>query len=74
MTLAEYLAQPKITSVALARRLGVAHSTVLRWAEHRVPADRLAAVSDATGIPADELRPDLARAFDRPTPAPQAAA
>jgi DNA-binding transcriptional regulator YdaS (Cro superfamily) len=63
MTLADYLAQKGITSVAVAARLGVAHSTVLRWAEHGVPAHRVADVARVTGIPAAELRPDLAAAF-----------
>ena len=65
MNLATYLNQKGNTAVALAARLGVSHSTVLRWADGKVPvpAERLAAVSAATGIPAAQLRPDLAAAF-----------
>lgn len=65
MNLATYLDQKGNTAVALAARLGVSHSTVLRWADGKVPvpAERLAAVSAATGIPAAQLRPDLAAAF-----------
>lgn len=65
MTLAEYLAQPGKTAVAIAARCRVSHSTVLRWAENGVPAERLEAVAAATGIAAAELRPDLARVFAR---------
>lgn len=48
---------------ALAARLGIARRTLFVWKSQGVPADRLAAVSAATGIPAAELRPDLAAAF-----------
>jgi DNA-binding transcriptional regulator YdaS (Cro superfamily) len=63
MTLSDYLRQPGVTAVGLAARLGVDHSRVLRWAKGAVPAERVASVSAATGIPAAELRPDLAAAF-----------
>ena len=59
MSLAEYLTQKGVTAVALARRLNVAHSTVLRWAEGRVPAERVAALAEATGLAREDLRPDL---------------
>ena len=51
------------TAARIAEQMGVAHSTVIRWAERRVPASRLAELSRVTGIPANKLRPDLARAF-----------
>jgi DNA-binding transcriptional regulator YdaS (Cro superfamily) len=71
MTLAQYLDDKGNTAVALGRRLGVAHSTVVRWAANRVPAERVRAVADATGIPPHELRPDI---FPPPvTPADHAA-
>jgi DNA-binding transcriptional regulator YdaS (Cro superfamily) len=63
MTLTEYLKVPGNTSVALAARLGVAHSTILRWAAGRVPSDRVVDVARETGISAADLRPDLASAF-----------
>jgi hypothetical protein len=44
---------------ALSRAVGVSHSTVLRWCEGRVPAERVRAVAAHTGIPPHELRPDL---------------
>ncbi|MFH5924576.1 helix-turn-helix domain containing protein [Roseomonas xinghualingensis] len=61
--LAEYLSRPSVTAVALGAELNVSHSTVLRWAAGRVPADRVVDVSRVTGIPAAQLRPDLAAAF-----------
>lgn len=48
----------------LARALNVNKATVTRWAQGEIPPERLAEVSEATGIPARELRPDLAEAFD----------
>lgn len=44
---------------ALARSIGIDHAAVSRWT--RVPAERLFAVSRATGIPPEKLRPDLFR-------------
>ena len=48
---------------ALAAQIGIARRTLFVWKSQGVPADRLAAVSAATGIPAADLRPDLAAAF-----------
>jgi TorA maturation chaperone TorD len=42
---------------ALARVLGIAQPSVSGWT--RVPADRVAAIELATGVPRSELRPDL---------------
>ena len=70
MALQSYLEAKGNTAVGLAAKLGVTHTTVLRWAEGRVPAERVRAVSAATGIPPHELRPDL---FDAPTPDTKAA-
>jgi TorA maturation chaperone TorD len=41
----------------LARRIGIAQPSVSNW--DRVPADRLASVEAATGVPRAKLRPDL---------------
>jgi DNA-binding transcriptional regulator YdaS (Cro superfamily) len=62
MTLHEHL-QTRGAMSALSRALGVSPSTVLRWVDGRVPAERVRAVSAETGIPAHALRPDL---FDAP--------
>lgn len=44
----------------LAERLGLAHPSVLRWQRSgKVPAERVAAVEAATGVPRHRLRPDL---------------
>jgi DNA-binding transcriptional regulator YdaS (Cro superfamily) len=67
MKLAEYLRTHRGAASRIARDLRVRHSTVLRWAQRRVPAERLHAVSRATGIPPAALRPDLAAAFDATT-------
>jgi DNA-binding transcriptional regulator YdaS (Cro superfamily) len=49
---------------ALADAVGVSAPSIIGWRRRgEIPADRLAAVSAATGIPAAELRPDLAAAF-----------
>jgi DNA-binding transcriptional regulator YdaS (Cro superfamily) len=62
MTLQQHIARRGRLS-ELSRAVGVSHSTVLRWIESRVPAERVRAVSAATGIPPHQLRPDL---FDAP--------
>ena len=48
-----------LTLEQLGALLGVNKSTVLRWEEGRVPAERIVEVSNITGIPREELRPDL---------------
>lgn len=42
---------------SLADALGIFPSAILQW--DRVPAERVVAVEDATGIPRHKLRPDL---------------
>jgi transcriptional regulator with XRE-family HTH domain len=46
---------------ALASSFNVNKSTVLRWEEGRIPAERVLDVERITGIPRHELRPDLYR-------------
>lgn len=46
-------------SSALARRIRVRSQAVSQW--DRVPAERVLAVEEATGVKAHELRPDLYR-------------
>ncbi len=50
----------------VARLLGIHHSAVIRW--ENVPYERVLPLEAATGIPREELRPDL---FKR-TPAQEA--
>jgi transcriptional regulator with XRE-family HTH domain len=45
----------------VARALGLTPGAISQW--DKVPAERVVAVSAATGIPAASLRPDLAAAF-----------
>lgn len=44
----------------IADRLGISIAAVSQW--QRVPRGRLQAVAEITGIPADQLRPDLTAA------------
>lgn len=43
----------------LARALGVRQSVVSNWRKRQVPADRCRAIEHATGVAANELRPDV---------------
>lgn len=54
--------------VDLARRLKVDKATITRWAQKEVPADRVADVVRVTGIPAEKIRPDMAKVFAAPEP------
>ncbi len=47
---------------ALARALGIAQPSVSGWT--RIPADRVTAIETLTGVPRNELRPDI---FNRET-------
>lgn len=55
-----HLSQPE-----LARLIGVGRSTIHRWesGERKIKRDLLPAISKKTGIPADQLRPDIAKLF-----------
>jgi len=44
-------------ATAIARKLGIAHSSVLGW--RAVPAERCMRVAALTGIPLHTLRPDV---------------
>lgn len=47
---------------ALARALGIKHNAIYSWKQ--IPAERVPSVSDLTGIPRHELRPDLYEAAE----------
>jgi DNA-binding transcriptional regulator YdaS (Cro superfamily) len=51
------------TIAGLADKLRLTKGAVWQWRRNGIPADRLAEVAAATGIPAAELRPDLAKTF-----------
>ena len=58
------LRQQRGLMAKVAQELGVTRAAVATW--QRIPADRLGDVARITGIPAAELRPDLAAAFAQP--------
>lgn len=51
---------PAMSQAELARLLNVSRFTVLRWERDGKPdRDKLPKITEVTGIPAKELRPDL---------------
>lgn len=48
----------------IAKALGITHGAVSQW--DRVPAERVVEVERVTGIPREQLRPDLFRKEDAP--------
>lgn len=55
-----------MTQEALGKELGVSGQTVWRWenGDRQVSRKLLGKISKFTGIPARELRPDLAKVFE----------
>jgi len=45
--------------IDVSRGLGVDKATVSRWAQKRIPAERVLDIERLTGIPRHDLRPDL---------------
>lgn len=68
--LAKFRAEKSLTLSALARMLGIGVSTVHRWESgtRNIDPEILPTVVAVTGIPARELRPDLARLFGEAGP------
>lgn len=66
--LIEWLNEERGRKAMLAAACGITHSAILQW--DRVPDNRVADVSRVTGIPAHELRPDLASIFGPATSRP----
>lgn len=58
-------------SAKVARGLGLSRGAVAMW--RLVPAERVVAVEAITGIPRDQLRPDLYAAKSAPVSAAEAA-
>ena len=52
---------PKLSQADLALKLGVSRLTILRWetGERKIDPSLIPTVTERTGIPAKELRPDL---------------
>jgi len=51
-----------LTQSQLAEKFGVQDAAITKWEKGRVPAERVLAVSDVTGLPPHRIRPDLYRA------------
>ena len=58
---------PKLSQAALAKDLGVARLTVIRWenGERKIDPSLLSTVAEKTGIPAKDLRPDLIEDYEK---------
>lgn len=57
MSIQHLFIQHRVRRSALAKSLGITPGAVSQWV--RVPAERVVEVERATGIPREELRPDL---------------
>lgn len=70
-TLKDLLRGRGVKLVELSRLLDVDKATVTRWAQNRVPAERVLDVERVTDIPRHELRPDIypTESADVPRPA-----
>jgi DNA-binding transcriptional regulator YdaS (Cro superfamily) len=53
----------KITRVELGRRLGISSQAISQW--KKVPAERVADVEAITGVPREQIRPDIFRKSER---------
>lgn len=64
--LRKYRLSQKLTQEALGKELGVTGQTVWRWenGDREIGRDQLAKITKLTGIPARQLRPDLAKFFE----------
>jgi transcriptional regulator with XRE-family HTH domain len=71
--LTKFREDKKLSQPELARLLGVGRSTVHRWEAEtrRIDRDLLPAISEKTGIPAKELRPDLIEELEKLLGGPQ---
>lgn len=58
--LRQYLKEERGRLTSLAEALGIFPSAILQW--ERIPAERVPAVAEATGLDRHDLRPDL---YDR---------
>ena len=66
--LKSYREKHSLTRAALARDLSVSKTTITRWEEgkRKIDQDKVPHVANITGIPAKELRPDLAELIGAP--------
>lgn len=57
--LRKYLDEERGRAFKLSQALEVTPGAVTQWADKQVPAERIFKVSEMTGIPIQDLRPDL---------------
>ena len=57
--LREYIKESGTTQAELARQIGVKQPSLWKWMKAKVPATRVLQISEITGIPPEELRPDV---------------
>lgn len=64
--LAQWRHQNELSQEACAKQLGVKRTTVARWetGARKIDQARLPRIVKKTGIPARQLRPDLAKVFE----------
>ena len=64
--ISDYRAREGLSKTALAKKLGVSHVAVLRWENGSRYPDRglLPKITELTGIPARDLRPDWAEVLE----------
>lgn len=65
--LRSFLKTKGITLTALAASVGVDKATATRWAQRRIPAERVLLVERVTGISRHVLRPDIYPVSDATT-------
>jgi len=57
--LTTYRKAEKLTQAQLAAKFGVRPPAICKWEQRRIPAERVLEVERITGVPRQELRPDL---------------
>lgn len=57
--LTEWIKGERGRLMMLARECKITHGAILQW--DRIPSERVVAVENVTGIPREQLRPDLYR-------------
>jgi transcriptional regulator with XRE-family HTH domain len=64
--LAQWRKDNELSQEAFAKQIGVKRTTVARWetGTRKIDQARLSKISKKTGIPARQLRPDLAKFFE----------
>lgn len=58
-TLHQYLKEKRGRARDLANALGLYEGTISQWREKKVPAERVLAVEEKTGLSRHDLRPDI---------------